>query len=112
MKCWKCGDRIELEHGQHWVHVGSGSMFCETLAEPMESNECPKCDREKDRRYRAELDRHDAIDDVGLCIDTMENVSFVNSGDALRVANLLTQLSEKYGQFLLQEDREMKGGGA
>jgi len=96
MKCRKCGDKIELENGQHWVHVGSGSMYCDTLAEPCESSECPQCDREKDARYRAELGKHDAIADLKHCIDTMENVSFANRGDALRVESLLNQLCEKY----------------
>ena len=100
MKCWKCGDSIHHENGQSWVHTGSGSMYCETLAEPMESTDCPQCDRANDARYLAELGRADAIADIGHCVETMENVSFVNRGDALRVCRLLDQLCEKYGKWL------------
>ena len=53
MKCRKCGERIELEHGRHWVHVGSGSMFCKLLAEPMEADACELCGRTCDSELPA-----------------------------------------------------------
>ena len=76
---------------------GQECKYCDTLAEPHESSECPQCDRAKDARYRAEIDRYDAIADLERCIDTMGSVTFVNRGDALRVESLLNRLVEKYG---------------
>ena len=108
---WRSKREVELEaeiikekidHQQTTVHLSKALSEVERLQkgfdgyEGMGSTECPQCDRAKDARYRAELDRYDAIADLKYCIDTMENVSFVHRGDALRVQTLLNQLCEKY----------------
>ena len=127
MKCRKCGDRIELENGQHWVHTGSGSMFCETLAEPMEADACQLArGGEMDRpskediienlegavNYAYENGYHecgfDPVKEICLCLERLRellrdtymaaiSVPVMYRGDAIRWRSLCDRMLDELG---------------
>ena len=82
MKCRKCGDRIHMESGQHWVHTGTGSMYCETLAEPGNTQ-----------------DYHSLITDIYMA---MICTPVVYRGDALRWRSLCDRMLDVIGEDPLE----------